>query len=55
MRRIIETTYPAKVMLNGSNRYITLPAEIMKRMGLEVGDYIDVTIRLPKTEDDGKD
>ena len=38
-------------MINGSKRYVAIPVAAVERMGICDGDYLDVTIRWPKTED----
>jgi len=47
MKVITETTYPAKVTPKGHVYYVSVPLEVIKRMGLEAGDYVDVTLKLP--------
>lgn len=51
MKRISETTFPAKLTVRGSLRYVTVPVNAVDRMGIRDGDYLDVTIRWPRTED----
>lgn len=51
MRRIAETTFPAKYTVHGTQRYVTVPVSAVERMGLHDGDYLDVTIRWPRTEE----
>jgi hypothetical protein len=48
MRSIIETAFPAKYLVNGSMRYVTVPAGVAERMALKEGDYLDVVIKRPK-------
>lgn len=51
MKRIAETTFPAKLTVRGTMRYVTVPANVVERMGIRDGEYLDVTVRWPKTED----
>ena len=51
MKRIAETTFPAKYTVHGTQRYVTIPVSAVERMGLRDGDYLDVTIKWPRTED----
>jgi bifunctional DNA-binding transcriptional regulator/antitoxin component of YhaV-PrlF toxin-antitoxin module len=51
MKRIAETTFPAKFTVRGTQRYVTVPILVAERMGIHDGDYLDVTVRWPKTED----
>ncbi len=51
MRSIIETAFPGRFLRNGSLRYVTVPAAVAERMGLEEGDYLDVVIRRPAVGD----
>ena len=50
-RRIVESSFPGKVMVNGKNVYITLPSAVMERMELKKGDHLDVTVRWPRIEE----
>ena len=51
MLRIAESTFASKYTRNGNTRSVVIPAIVAERMGLQEGDYLDVTIRWPKTEE----
>ena len=36
-------------MINGNNKFVSIPSQVIQRMALVHGDYLDVTIRFPKT------
>ncbi len=50
IRRIIESSFPGRFVVNGSNKYVTIPSSVIQRMALTPGEYLDVTVRLPKTD-----
>ncbi len=50
IKRISESSFPGRFVVNGTNKYVTIPAVVIQRMALTPGEYLDVTIRLPKTE-----
>lgn len=51
MRRISKTMFPGKFARKGSLRYIAVPSSVEERMGLKDGDYLDVEISWPITEE----
>lgn len=51
IRRIAATTFPGKYSKRGSLRYIAVPSSVEERMGLKEGDYLDVVISWPTTEE----
>jgi len=51
MKRIAETTFPAKFTVRGTQRYVTVPAGVAERMNLRDGDYLDVTVKWPRMEE----
>ncbi len=51
MKRIAQSTFPGKFAKNSNLRYIAVPSSVVERMGLIEGDYLDVTISWPKTEE----
>lgn len=51
IRRIARTAFPGKFTKKGSLRYIAVPSSVEERMGLKEGDYLDVIISWPKTEE----
>lgn len=51
MKRIIKSQFAGKFAKNGSLRYIRVPASVVERMGLKEGEYLDITIRIPKREE----
>lgn len=50
-RRIARTAFPGKFTRKGSLRYIAVPSSVEERMGLKEGDYLDVVISWPVTEE----
>ena len=50
MRRIAKTAFPGRYTVRGTQRYIAVPVIAEERMGLKDGDFLDVIIRWPKTE-----
>ena len=56
IRRIARTVYPGEFKRSGNLRYIAVPSSVIDRMGLREGDYLDVTLTWPETEevDDGR-
>jgi hypothetical protein len=36
-------------VINGNNKFVSIPSQVIQRMALVPGDYLDVTIRLPET------
>lgn len=51
IRRIARTSFPGKFSKKGSLRYIAVPNSVEERMGLKEGDYLDVVISWPITEE----
>lgn len=51
MKRIAKTAFPGKYAVKGNLRYIAVPANVIERMGLNDGDYLDVEISWPKIEE----
>ena len=51
MRRIARTIFPSRFTRKGSQRYISVPSSVEERMGLKDGDYLDVEISWPETEE----
>lgn len=51
MRRIKTTSFPSKYTKKGTQRYIAVPSSVEERMGLTDGDYLDVVITWPETEE----
>lgn len=51
IRRIARTAFPGKFTKKGSLRYIAVTSSVEERMGLKEGDYLDVVISWPITEE----
>ena len=51
MKHIMKTVYPGKFAKTGNRYYISVPATVIERMGLEDGDYLDVTLEWPRMEE----
>ena len=51
MKRIMKTTYPGRFAKTGTRWYVSVPATVIERMGLEDGDYLDVTLEWPRMEE----
>ncbi len=51
MKRITRTCFPSRVTRKGNVNYLSLPAPVVERMDLKEGDYLDVTVSLPKVEE----
>ncbi len=49
IKRIVESRFPGRFVINGNNKFVTVPSQVIQRMALVHGDYLDVTIRLPET------
>ena len=45
--RVLRTQFPGKISITGRMTYVRIPKEVLDRMQLEKGDYIDITIELP--------
>lgn len=43
--------FPGRFSRNGNLRYIAVPSSVVDRMGLVDGDYVDVMITWPETEE----
>ncbi len=37
-------TWKGRIRLNGSSQVVTVPAETMRRLGLEIGDEVRITV-----------
>ena len=51
IKRIAETAFPAKYVKKGSMRYVAVPISVEERMNLRDGDFLDVVISWPRTEE----
>ena len=51
MRRIAKTIFPGKLARTGNTKYISVPTQVIERMGLKEGDYLDVTITWPEMQE----
>ena len=51
MKRIAKTIFPGKLARTGNTKYISVPTQVIERMGLKEGDYLDVTITWPEMQE----
>lgn len=50
MKRIAKSTFPSRLVRKGKVNYLNVPAQVVERMELTEGEYLDVTVKLPRTE-----
>ena len=51
MKRIAKTIFPGKLARTGNTKYISVPTQVIERMGLKEGDYLDVMITWPEMQE----